>query len=230
MSSQNSDEIDFITGDGVDNFAGPSSGTGTPAAGAAADGDMDDAAEIEAMKARVAEMEAEAAKLRDMQADADREAGGTPGAAPPGPSEEEKEEVDGRSVYVGNVSRVSGSAIRGWWRWCRREEVGGCRERMAKEDESRMAGMEGQSTESPLLVHYCEALRAAGLRGRERRHFDPRSTVLRCFLCLMLISHSPGGLWRDARGDPATLSVVRHDQPCHYSVRQVHRPSKGVSS
>ncbi|PWO01203.1 RNA-binding domain-containing protein [Tilletiopsis washingtonensis] len=64
---------------------------------------MDDAAEIEAMKARVAEMEAEAAKLRDMQADAEREAGGAPGAAAPGPSEEEKEEVDGRSVYVGNV-------------------------------------------------------------------------------------------------------------------------------
>jgi hypothetical protein len=113
MSSQNSDEIDFITGDGVDSFAGPSSGTGTPGAGAA-DGDMDDAAEIEAMKARVAEMEAEAAKLRDMQADAEREAGGAPGAAAPGPSEEEKEEVDGRSVYVGNVSVRAAEDGCGW--------------------------------------------------------------------------------------------------------------------
>ena len=49
-----------------------------------------------------------------MQADAEREAGGAPGAAPPGPSEEEKEEVDGRSVYVGNVSvRAAGDGC-GW--------------------------------------------------------------------------------------------------------------------
>ncbi|PWN26257.1 RNA-binding domain-containing protein, partial [Jaminaea rosea] len=68
----------------------------------------DDDAELEAMKARVAEMEAEAAKLREMQEQAEREAGGGRaggGANTPvsGPTDEEKEEVDARSVYVGNV-------------------------------------------------------------------------------------------------------------------------------
>lgn len=62
--------------------------------------DDDDDAELEAMKARVAEMEAEAAKLREMQA----EAGDTSMSGVTGPSEEEKEEVDSRSIYVGNVS------------------------------------------------------------------------------------------------------------------------------
>ncbi|CEP08917.1 hypothetical protein [Parasitella parasitica] len=49
--------------------------------------------ELEAMKQRVKEMEAEAAKLRDMQAEVEQQ------LAP----EEDKEAVDLRSVYVGNV-------------------------------------------------------------------------------------------------------------------------------
>ncbi|KAF9432330.1 cytoplasmic RNA-binding protein [Entomortierella beljakovae] len=57
------------------------------------DRDIDDE-EIEAMKQRVKEMEAEAAKLREMQAQADKEMN---------ISEEDKEAVDSRSVYVGNV-------------------------------------------------------------------------------------------------------------------------------
>ncbi|WFD40485.1 uncharacterized protein MJAP1_003471 [Malassezia japonica] len=57
-------------------------------------------AELEAMKQRVAEMEAEAAKLREMNDATEQGLGGAGGAFP---TEEEKLEIDGRSVYVGNV-------------------------------------------------------------------------------------------------------------------------------
>ncbi|OZJ04444.1 Polyadenylate-binding protein 2 [Bifiguratus adelaidae] len=57
------------------------------------DGDATDK-ELEAMKARVKEMEEEAAKLREMQAQVEKEMNLT---------EEDKEAVDARSVYVGNV-------------------------------------------------------------------------------------------------------------------------------
>lgn len=108
MSSQHSDDIDFVTGgDGSTEKFFPSSSAAAAAsgegAGGSGTGEMDDEAEIEAMKVRMAEMEAEAAKLREMQADAE----GSSGGAAAGPSEEEKEEVDSRSVYVGNVSRES---------------------------------------------------------------------------------------------------------------------------
>ncbi|CAG8631528.1 13884_t:CDS:2 [Funneliformis caledonium] len=52
-------------------------------------------AEIEAMKQRVKEMEEEAAKLREMQAQVEKEMNLT--------SEEDKEAIDARSIYVGNV-------------------------------------------------------------------------------------------------------------------------------
>ncbi|KAH0445995.1 hypothetical protein IEQ34_025171 [Dendrobium chrysotoxum] len=69
-------------------------------------GELDDA-ELEAMKARVAEMEAEAAKLRELQAQANNgmghAAGGGEAGADDTAMEEDKEEVDARSVYVGNV-------------------------------------------------------------------------------------------------------------------------------
>ena len=69
--------------------------------------EVDDAA-LEAMKARVAEMEAEAAKLREMQEQANNGMGSADAASSQatGLTEEEKEEVDARSVYVGNVSRT----------------------------------------------------------------------------------------------------------------------------
>lgn len=70
----------------------------TSAAGADASAMTDEDAEIEAMKQRVAEMEAEAAKLRELQ-----QAAGEAGGAGLHPSEEEREEVDSRSIYVGNV-------------------------------------------------------------------------------------------------------------------------------
>lgn len=70
--------------------------------------DVDDAA-LEAMKARVAEMEAEAAKLREMQEQANNGMGAGDGASSQAAmlTEEEKEEVDARSVYVGNVSNTN---------------------------------------------------------------------------------------------------------------------------
>ncbi|KAI9314246.1 hypothetical protein BX666DRAFT_1971740 [Dichotomocladium elegans] len=49
--------------------------------------------ELEEMKARVKEMENEAAKLREMQAEVEKSMS----------AEEDKEAVDARSVYVGNV-------------------------------------------------------------------------------------------------------------------------------
>ena len=47
------------------------------------------------MKRRVAEMEAEAAKLREMQASLDQQEDNM--------SREDKEDVDARSIFVGNV-------------------------------------------------------------------------------------------------------------------------------
>jgi len=54
----------------------------------------EDEEEISAMKKRVAEMEAEAQKLREMQANLDKEQNDL---------REDKEDVDGRSIFVGNV-------------------------------------------------------------------------------------------------------------------------------
>ncbi|KAK6339055.1 cytoplasmic RNA-binding protein [Orbilia brochopaga] len=58
------------------------------------DEDGNDEEEISAMKKRMAEMEAEAAKLREMQANLDKENDNL---------KEDKEEVDARSIFVGNV-------------------------------------------------------------------------------------------------------------------------------
>lgn len=68
---------------------------------ASREADVDDA-DLETMKQRVAEMEAEAAKLREMNEAAERDMGMT--SASIHPTEEEKMEVDARSIYVGNVS------------------------------------------------------------------------------------------------------------------------------
>jgi len=76
--------------------------------------------ELEAIKARCREMEEEALKLKEMQSEMDKQlssapgsvsSGGAPGATGSSPASsgvslmtyEEKVEVDGRSVYVGNV-------------------------------------------------------------------------------------------------------------------------------
>ncbi|XP_054164466.1 polyadenylate-binding protein 2-like [Oppia nitens] len=62
--------------------------------------------ELEAIKARVREMEEEAERLKIMQEvmnDEDKHDADSPNASTSGMSIEEKMEVDGRSVYVGNV-------------------------------------------------------------------------------------------------------------------------------
>lgn len=74
------------------------SATNAAVSGADSNDMTDEDAEIEAMKQRVAEMEAEAAKLRELQ-----QAAGEAGGAGLHPTEEEREEVDSRSIYVGNV-------------------------------------------------------------------------------------------------------------------------------
>lgn len=58
------------------------------------DEEGNDEEEISAMKKRVAEMEAEAAKLREMQATLDQQSNDL---------REDKEDIDARSVFVGNV-------------------------------------------------------------------------------------------------------------------------------
>ena len=57
-------------------------------------GDGDDEEEIAAMKKRVQEMEAEAARLREMQTQLDSQSENL---------RESKEDIDNRSVFVGNV-------------------------------------------------------------------------------------------------------------------------------
>ncbi|XP_023220718.1 polyadenylate-binding protein 2 isoform X2 [Centruroides vittatus] len=59
--------------------------------------------ELEAIKARVREMEEEAEKLKQMQSEVEKQMSMSPPGALLGLSLEEKMEVDGRSVYVGNV-------------------------------------------------------------------------------------------------------------------------------
>lgn len=71
---------------------------GAAATGSSGADDVEDAS-IDAMKARVAEMEAEAAKLRQLQEQANNGMDGDAVTA----MDEDKEEVDSRSVYVGNV-------------------------------------------------------------------------------------------------------------------------------
>ncbi|KAJ1564355.1 cytoplasmic RNA-binding protein, partial [Cladochytrium tenue] len=67
------------------------------------DEDVDE--EIAAMKARVKQMEEEAAKLRAMQEQVERDMNLTP--TQEASSLEAKEEVDSRSIYVGNVDYSS---------------------------------------------------------------------------------------------------------------------------
>ncbi|GAA5891570.1 hypothetical protein JCM5296_004261 [Sporobolomyces johnsonii] len=79
-----------------------------PSSPAAAADDDADAAEIAAMRARVAEMEAEAAKLRELTAASEAAQGGNGGdAGDVNMTDEDREAVDARSVYVGNVDYAS---------------------------------------------------------------------------------------------------------------------------
>ncbi|KAJ1986218.1 hypothetical protein H4R33_003493 [Dimargaris cristalligena] len=64
---------------------------------------MVDDPEIEAMKQRVLELEQEAAKLRTLQEEAERELSQGTAVTAAGAVSTQKEEIDTRSVYVGNV-------------------------------------------------------------------------------------------------------------------------------
>lgn len=78
-------------------------GTGGQSAANAAEVDP----ELEAIKVRVKEMEEEAEKLKRMQDEVDRQMNISPSNNKSGPQQtlslEEKQEIDTRSIYVGNV-------------------------------------------------------------------------------------------------------------------------------
>ncbi|GAB4838426.1 Polyadenylate-binding protein 3 [Ancistrocladus abbreviatus] len=72
-------------------------------AAAAADNDNDAAADVEDMKKRLKEMEDEAAALREMQAKVEKEMGSVQDPAASAADQVNREEIDSRSVFVGNV-------------------------------------------------------------------------------------------------------------------------------
>jgi len=73
-------------------------------AGAGDDISMGDDPDLEAIKARVKEMEEEAEKIRQMQSEVEKQMNlSTSSGSALNISIEEKMEVDGRSIYVGNV-------------------------------------------------------------------------------------------------------------------------------
>eukprot|EP01137_Pigoraptor_chileana_P018051 Opistho-2@76967 len=91
------EEFEGLEGDGEETFA-----AGDEAADAKDAADELEDPELEAMKRRVQEMEEEARKLREMQNEVEKQMNMTAGA-----SSDSKEEIDGRSIYVGNVDYAS---------------------------------------------------------------------------------------------------------------------------
>ncbi|KAI4351190.1 hypothetical protein L6164_005569 [Bauhinia variegata] len=67
------------------------------------DGPSDPNKDLEDMKKRLKEIEDEASALREMQAKVEKEMGLVQGSSA---SQAEKEEVDSRSIYVGNIQYV----------------------------------------------------------------------------------------------------------------------------
>ncbi|CAM8999294.1 unnamed protein product [Rhodiola kirilowii] len=86
------------------------------------DGDVDmsraveeedlNAKELEDMKKRLKEIEEEAGALREMQAKVEKEMGAVQEDPSASATQAEKEEVDGRSVYVGNSRNISTGQLR----------------------------------------------------------------------------------------------------------------------
>ncbi|XP_057509552.1 polyadenylate-binding protein 1-like [Actinidia eriantha] len=68
-----------------------------------ADDDDSNSKDLEDMKKRLKEIEEEAGALRDMQAKVEREMGSVQDSSSGSATQAEKEEVDSRSIYVGNV-------------------------------------------------------------------------------------------------------------------------------
>eukprot|EP00262_Sarcandra_glabra_P011652 TRINITY_DN2840_c0_g1_i2.p1 TRINITY_DN2840_c0_g1~~TRINITY_DN2840_c0_g1_i2.p1 ORF type:complete len:218 (+),score=57.12 TRINITY_DN2840_c0_g1_i2:117-770(+) len=65
--------------------------------------DQIDDENMEQMKKRLKDMEEEAGALREIQAKVEKEMGAVQDSSSPAPTQAEKEEVDSRSIYVGNV-------------------------------------------------------------------------------------------------------------------------------
>lgn len=89
----------------VTDMSGVVAGTGT-SAGAVGGGGTEVDPELEAIKVRVKEMEEEAEKLKQMQDEVDRQMNISPNnksGSQQTLSLEEKQEIDNRSIYVGNV-------------------------------------------------------------------------------------------------------------------------------
>ncbi|CAL5358306.1 unnamed protein product [Camellia sinensis] len=64
--------------------------------------------ELDSMKKRLKEMEDEAAALREMQAKVEKEMGAVQDPAAAAASQANREEVDSRSVFVGNRTKLTG--------------------------------------------------------------------------------------------------------------------------
>ncbi|CAL5434352.1 unnamed protein product [Camellia sinensis] len=64
--------------------------------------------ELDSMKKRLKEMEDEAAALREMQAKVEKEMGAVQDPAAAAASQANREEVDSRSVFVGNETKLTG--------------------------------------------------------------------------------------------------------------------------
>ncbi|ONI02331.1 hypothetical protein PRUPE_6G191400 [Prunus persica] len=73
--------------------------------------DDDAVKELDEMKKRLKEMEEEAAALREMQAKVEKEMGAVQDPAAVAASQANKEEVDARSVFVGNGHCCSSSSV-----------------------------------------------------------------------------------------------------------------------
>ncbi|KAI5384520.1 Polyadenylate-binding protein 2, variant 3 [Lathyrus oleraceus] len=77
----------------------------------AADDDASGMKELDEMRRRLKEMEDEAAALRDMHAKVEKEIGSTQDPAAAAASQDNKEEADARSVFVGNGCYYSSPII-----------------------------------------------------------------------------------------------------------------------
>lgn len=73
----------------------------------------EDVTDLDDMKKRLKEMEDEAAALREMQAKVEKEMGSVQDPVTAGAAQANREEVDSRSVFVGNVRPFFSCSVRG---------------------------------------------------------------------------------------------------------------------
>lgn len=206
--------------------------------------DDPDANEIAMMKARVAEMEAEAAKLRELTA-ASEAATNQGGEGDTQMSDEDREAVDNRSIYVGNVrsfliffppsfppsllprfsplsSRMLRSEAQGW----RRVE----RDRPVSQSGRVEAVVRRRNRRFLFAVPHAWQLPNTYNRPSPHSYLPTPS--------LPFPNPGTGRLRFHPGGDPATFRLVRYHQPRHDPLRQVHwsqrvrlpSPSSPISS